>query len=301
MAESVLVLDRRRDQRRAPLPAGAELVDSVQRVRERVSSKRELWLAPRSEDLELIFESDTFLGLKGDHRLVVHDRVDRGRSNALRAVFRVVVAAEAEVRLLPLDQLLDAMASGRREDLVVGVAMDPRDRVVVLFRGSLDPLVVPTSFFGVDPARTDADLPAFEPADFGQAIRFGDREASTDGVLYAFDADYRRRRKALLVEQDETFGGALRRLRTLRGVARSDFPGLSSKEIAQDRAGGGGTAAPQDPPDPGLTPGGPAGGDRFLLRNQGRPTDKHEGIGGSMTVEERHHVANPPSHASARW
>jgi hypothetical protein len=61
----------------------------------------------------------------------------------------------------------------------------------------------------------------------------GEREASADAVLYAFDADYRRRKKALRVEQDESFGGALRRLRILRGLPRTGFEGVSAKEIAR--------------------------------------------------------------------
>jgi hypothetical protein len=236
MPESVLVLHRD-DDGRWPLPAGAELVDSVDRVRERARSSRELWIAPRSDDLALLGESDALLGLQGDHRLVVRDRVGRGRSEALRAAFRYVVSVDGEVSLLPLCQLIEAMASRERENLFVGVATDPEDRAVVLFRGSLQPIVVPMSFFGVDSPRAEADLPRFEVVDSGQAIAFGDREASADAVLYAFSPAYRRRRKALRVERDPTFGGALRRLRIMRGLTRSDFPGVSAKEVARIERG----------------------------------------------------------------
>lgn len=237
MTETVLVLDTDRNRRRRDLPAGAEVVDTVDRVRERARSRRELWIAPRSGDLALLGESDALLGLKGDHRLVIRDRVGPGRSEVLRAAFRYVVSIDDGVTLLPLDQLVEVMASTEREDLFVGVATDQEDRAVVLVRGTLAPLIVPLSFFGVHPVRAGAHLPRFEVIDFGQAIRFDEREASTDAVLYAFDPDYRRRRKALRMEQDLSFGGALRRLRILRGLSRSDFPGLSAREIARIERG----------------------------------------------------------------
>jgi hypothetical protein len=235
MTEPVLVLDRGRGPRRPSLPSGAELVDSVERVRGKARARRRLWLAPRSDDLELIVGSDALRDLRGDHRLVVHDRISRARSDVLRAVFRVVLSTDAEVTLLPQDEVLEVMASAARHDLIIGVAKDPVDvELVILFRGSLEPLVVPGSFLGVN---RDVGASTLEPADFGHAIRLGEREASTDGVLYAIDPDFRRRRKALLAEQDSTFGGALRRLRIVRGSARSDFPGLSAKEIARIERG----------------------------------------------------------------
>lgn len=58
-------------------------------------------------------------------------------------------------------------------------------------------------------------------------------EASSDAILYEFDAEYRRRAKARLRSQDDSWGGALRRLRLQKGLGRSDFPGVSAKEIAR--------------------------------------------------------------------
>lgn len=237
MPETLLVLARDHDRRRPVLPPGAELVDSVERVRERARSTRGLWIALRADDLALLGESDALLGSMGDHRLVVRGRVGRARSEALRAAFRYVVSADGDVALLPLDELVEVMASSERGDLFVGVAADHEDRAVVLFRGSLEPLVVPMSFFDVDPSRAGSDLPSFEVVEFGQAVRVDDHEASTDAVLYAFDPDYRRRRKALRVDRDPSFGGALRRLRILRGLSRSDFPGVSAREIARIERG----------------------------------------------------------------
>jgi len=238
MSDVVLMLDRSDRTRGHAMPERAELVDSVALVREGARRKRAVWIASRADDLALFGEfNDRLFELKGDHRLVVRDRVGRGRSEVLRARFRYVVSADHAVKLLPIDQLVEVVSSPERNDLFIGVATDPEDFTVVLFRGSLEPLVVPMSFFGVGRPGAPADLPAFDVVDYGQAVRVGEREASADAVLYAFDADYRRRKKALRVEQDESFGGALRRLRILRGLPRTGFEGVSAKEIARIERG----------------------------------------------------------------
>lgn len=222
---------------RRELPEPAEVVDTTERVREGMKLKRAVWVASRAEDLDLIAELDTLRALQGDHRLVVRDRVGSGRSELLRARFRQVISADRSVKLLAFDQLLEVLASPARDDLFIGVAIDPEDRSVVLFRGSLEPIIVPMSFFGISPARDPSDLPEFEVTEFGQGLRVGDKEASTDAILYAFDEVYRRRKKELRIEQDPTFGGALRRLRILRRLSRSDFEGVSAKEIARIERG----------------------------------------------------------------
>jgi len=42
---------------------------------------------------------------------------------------------------------------------------------------------------------------------------------------------------ARLLEQDNSFGGALRRLRILKGLSLSDFPGITEKEVARIEKG----------------------------------------------------------------
>jgi hypothetical protein len=103
--------------------------------------------------------------------------------------------------------------------------------------GNLEPLVAPVSWFRSAPGMPGPDLDDGEITDWGHTVRLGTYEASADAILYFFDRDYRKRAKSRRVEQDRSFGGALRRLRLQKGLARSDFPGISAKEIARIERG----------------------------------------------------------------
>jgi len=76
---------------------------------------------------------------------------------------------------------------------------------------------------------------------FGQTVRLGQFEAATEAVLYEFDPDFRRKERKRRIVEDATFGGSLRRLRIQKGLKRSDFTSLSSKEVARIERGEVGT------------------------------------------------------------
>ena len=233
MNDSVLMVDRSRNANSPALPARIELVDTRERVREAALRRRAIWIALRAQDLVLLNELAPPHGqLRGDHRLIVRDRVGHGRSEFLRTLFGYVISPDNHIRLLPPDQLIEVVSSSNRHDLFMGLAVDEEDDSFVFYRGSLERIVVPLSFLR-DRISERLDASDLEVVEYGQAVRHGTREASTDAILYAFDPDYRRRKKSNLIEQDASFGGALRRLRKLRGLARSDFGGISSKEIAR--------------------------------------------------------------------
>lgn len=234
MSEAVLLSKAGRTQGHAS-ELSAAVADSVDLVRERAGGRNVVWIASGVEDLDLLSELNAHLvELNGDHRLVVRGKVGRGRAEVLRASFRYVISADDQVMLLPFAQLVEVVTSADRKDLLIGLAVDPQDRALVLFRGNLEPLVAPMSFFGVKPAMNPPD---FEVIEYGQGIRAGEFEASTDSVLYALDPDYRKRKKALWVKEDASFGGALRRLRILRNLSRLDFEGVSAKEIGRIERG----------------------------------------------------------------
>lgn len=167
-------------------------------------------------------------------RLLSMRPIDDTRRELAHALFDTVVAASEGVRLLPREELCEVMSTPNRADYIVGGSSsgDP----IVLFRGDLSRLLVPRSFFRTNPtARPDFD--DFEVTDYGQTVQLGEYGASTHAILYAFDRDYRRRAKANAVEKDESFGGCLRRLRTLRGLRQSDFGQISREEIARIERG----------------------------------------------------------------
>lgn len=64
-------------------------------------------------------------------------------------------------------------------------------------------------------------------------MALGEYEASADGILYEFDADYRRKLHKERLESDRNFGASLRRLRIQRGLKRGDFAPLSAKTLAR--------------------------------------------------------------------
>jgi ribosome-binding protein aMBF1 (putative translation factor) len=76
-----------------------------------------------------------------------------------------------------------------------------------------------------------------EVIDHGQTLRLGAYEAATSAILYSFDAEYRRRAKKKALKQDNSFGGALRRLRLEKDLTREDFQDISAKEIARIESG----------------------------------------------------------------
>lgn len=152
-------------------------------------------------------------------------------------IFRVVVSADESVRVLPVDELAYVLGAANREDLFVGVGAAPADAAVVLYRGNLEPVIVPLMWFRTRPGGPKPDAADLGITDSSQTVRLGEYEAAADAILYEFDAAYRRRAKKREVERDDSFGGALRRLRPQKGLHRSDFDGITAKEIARIERG----------------------------------------------------------------
>lgn len=124
----------------------------------------------------------------------------------------------------------DILSAPHRRDLFIAGTIDQQNQAVVLFRGDLDPIIIPLTWFTDD---SNADPDALEIIDYGQTVRMGDFEASADAILYEFDPEYRThaRKRALL--DDQSLGGSIRRLRLQKGVSRSDFPGVTERTIAR--------------------------------------------------------------------
>ena len=73
--------------------------------------------------------------------------------------------------------------------------------------------------------------------DFGRTLRFGDYEATSDGVLWDTDPAYRARVNAAGRRHAKGFGPSLRRLRKQRGLLQSDFPNVARKTISRIEKG----------------------------------------------------------------
>lgn len=209
----------------------SEIRDALKR-----SGRRAVWVAPSLAAVQLLLAALAGRS-KGDQRLLSLEPANGARHSLLHAIFRVVVSADEGIRLLAVDELADVLGAANREDLFVGIAAAPADAAVVLYRGNLEPLIVPLTWFRTRPGGPKPDTGDLAITDSGQTVRLGEYEAAVDAILYEFDAAYRRRAKKREMERDDSFGGALRRLRLQKGLSRADFDGLTAKEIARIERG----------------------------------------------------------------
>jgi hypothetical protein len=238
MNEPLLLVEPRGHASRALARLEADRLHSEPEIRDALDrhGRRALWVAPSAPAVRLLLAALAGRS-KGDQRLLSLEPANGARHSLLHAIFRFVVSADEGVRLLPTDELADVLGSPNREDLLVGGAVAPADAAVILYRGTLEPLVVPLTWFRARPGGPRPDTAYLAITDFGQTVRLGEYEAATDAILYEFDDAYRRRAKKRQIERDRSFGGALRRLRLQKGLSRTDFPGLTAKEIARIERG----------------------------------------------------------------
>jgi DNA-binding Xre family transcriptional regulator len=237
MSETVLMLEREA----ALFALGGQPMARTTTVNSLSGLKRSLaehpravWVTSHGSDLaEWITASGRG---RSSQRILFLGDLPSPRWELLRAWFEFAVKEDG-YKLLPHGDLFAVLTSEQPEDRFVGVAADTEAHAVILLRGNLEPLLVPLSWFRQAPSLTKPNLDDCEITDWGHTVRLGEYEASTDAILYAFDRDYRKRAKARQVEQDDSFGGGLRRLRLLRGLSRADFQGISSKEIARIERG----------------------------------------------------------------
>jgi hypothetical protein len=173
----------------------------------------------------------------GRHKVLVLHPLSAGQRTIYQDLFARVLAPGDGIRMLSTNELLETLASDDRADRVIAVAVDGASQLVMLYRGNLDTLLVPFGWFGSPHASTRPDFSDFEPVDHGLGVRFGEYEAAVDAILYEFDPAYRRRIKMAEAGRDSSVGGSVRRLRNLRGLKQSDFPGISVKEIGRIERG----------------------------------------------------------------
>jgi hypothetical protein len=190
-----------------------------------------VWVVPNSESLApLAAEAPSPVG---EQRLLVLDEMKGVTHHLFSAFFRYVVTTSNRLKLLEFDELIEVLTSPDRHNLFIGGAVDEDGEAVLLYRGNVEPLVVPLSWFLNDSSSAKANPKAFSVADFGQTIRLGTFEAAADAILYEFDQEFRRAAKKRALREDPSLGAAIRRLRLQKGLSRRDFPGITEKAIAR--------------------------------------------------------------------
>ena len=238
MIEPLLLIEPHGHASRMFTRLGADRLRSESEIRTALSRHglRALWIAPSLAAIRLLLGTLPRRPM-GDQRLLSLERADDDRRGLMHALFRYVVSVDEGVRLLSTGELAEVLSSTDRADLFIGAAVAREDAAVILYRGNLEPLVVPLSWFRERPEGPRPNHFDVAVTDFGQTIRLGDYEPATDAILYEFDDDFRRRAKKRQLETDRSLGGALRRLRLQKGIRQRDFPGVTAKEIARIERG----------------------------------------------------------------
>ena len=148
------------------------------------------------------------------------------------------IAFAADGGFISAEELAEVFVAPNRKNLFIGGFVSPTSETVTFWRGDLESLTVPFSAFPKSGTGTKPDFDRLAIIDGGQTVQFDEYEAAVDVILYEYDLDYRREISKQRLEEDRSFGAALRRLRKQRGLRREDFgPDLAAKTIARIEQG----------------------------------------------------------------
>ena len=229
-------ISRKRPKRFAEIWDASKHARKLQTARQLVSSfrvaePRSIWLTSDAKSLKAL--ADERPNVRAEHRVLVFESIADSTRQVLSAYFRYVLTARDSLFLLDSPELIEVLSTDQKQDLFIGGTVDVEEQAVVLYRGNLDPLVVPLAWFAAGKSSPTADPAQFSVEDSGQTIRLGEFEAAADAILYEFDREYRARRRREALESDDSFGASLRRLRLQKGLSREDFAGVAAKTIAR--------------------------------------------------------------------
>jgi hypothetical protein len=196
------------------------------------ASPRSIWLSFDAGALSSL--ANHIAVSHSEHRLLLFSEVGESTRHVLNVYFRHVLAAKEAIKYLEPTELAEVLVAPNRADLFIGGTVDTKEQAVVLYRGTIDPVVVPLAWFvGQGSKAPKPDPLAFSVSDYGQTVRLGEFEAASDAILYEFDSDFRRRRKKELLKADSSLGSSIRRLRLQRSIRRNEFSGIAAKTIAR--------------------------------------------------------------------
>lgn len=176
-------------------------------------------------------------GKKGDHRLLVLERLRPESRHALVTAFRTVLGYEDGIRLLEPAEVARVLAAHDWNERYIGGAVDRVIGGLVLYRADLT-----RDWLGLDRLEalgvgSPVDLGALAFEGRGLVVRLGNFTLATDRVLASMDSRYRRRTRKEILNLDGSFGARVRRLREGLKVPRTMFPGLSARTLARIERG----------------------------------------------------------------
>lgn len=200
------------------------------------ATRDSLWVSYASDLTDALVRSASTVQPTLGMGLFIHS-LDMRTLPALASHFRRI-AFTADGGFIPAEELAEVLEAKNRSDLFIGGSVDEATETITFWRGDLEALTVPFSAFENSGDGTQPDFNNFSVIDCGQTVRLGPYEAAVDAILYENDPEFRRRVCKRRLQEDQSFGASLRRLRKQRGLRREDFePDLSAKTIARIEQG----------------------------------------------------------------
>lgn len=155
----------------------------------------------------------------------------------LSSLFRRITFA-VDGGFIPAVEMAEVLRAVHRANLLIGGFVNEATQTITLWRGNLKSLTVPFSAFEKSVEATRPDFNEFSVTDCGQTVKLGGCEATVEAILYEYDPEYRRALTKKRLQEDRSFGAALRRLRKQRGLRREDFePDIAAKTVARIEQG----------------------------------------------------------------
>lgn len=235
---SVILLDRRAKRAAAFAGLHPRVVTSVADLRDSVahSSKDGIWVSYAGDLTNALVKDANSVPSTLGLGLFIH-ALDIKSIPVLSSLFRRI-AFTVDGGFLPAEELAEVLAAENRADLFIGGFVNQATETITFWRGNLNSLTVPCSTFENSGDGTKPNFDALSVIDSGQTVKLGGYEAAVDAILYECDPDYRRAISQKRLQEDRSFGAALRRLRKQRGLRREDFePDVAAKTVARIEQG----------------------------------------------------------------
>ena len=235
---SMVLLDRRPKRAAAFAVLHPRVVKSVTDLRNFVAhaSKDSVWVSYARDLTDALVKRTTSVPSKLGWGLFIHS-LDIKSIPVLSSLFRRI-AFTVDGGFIPAEELAEVLDSENRGDLFIGGFVNKATETVTFWRGNLESLTVPFMAFGKSSDGTEPNLNEFSIIDGGQTVKLGIYEAAVDAILYEYDLEFRRAKSKKRLQEDRSFGAALRRLRKQRGLRREDFePDVAAKTVARIEQG----------------------------------------------------------------
>lgn len=200
------------------------------------ASKDSMWVSYASELTDALVKDAASVPSKLGTGLFIHS-LDIKSIPALSSLFRRI-AFTVDGGFIREEELAEVLESENRDNLFIGGFVNKTNRTITFWRGNLDSLTVAFSAFEKSGDETKPNFDDFSVIDSGQTVKLGSYEAAVDAILYECDPDFRREVSKKRLQEERTFGAALRRLRKQRGLRREDFaPDVVAKTVARIEQG----------------------------------------------------------------